>query len=105
MIGTPTGFRKTFLTKFNTTVVRVNTIVEFHASQVMLIAALKMHNLTKNILPKHIEYGQNVPAITNIFQHHVLTIGSFAGFDYIPMIFQANAHDNFTANIFTSFQS
>src|ERR1700730_13597541 len=104
MISSPLRFRKSFLSKFNSAIVRYFSIVEFHSAQIMLIASLQMDQLTKHVLSYHVQYCHYVPAVTNILQHHQLAICALAGSHYIPMIIQRNAQYYFGPHILARFE-
>src|SRR5664279_2616096 len=85
MVGSPAGFRKSFLAKFHTAVVWCFAIIEFDTAQVMLVSALHVNEFAKKTLTHHLQYGHHISPVTDIFHHHHL--GALCGccIHYIPV--------------------
>src|SRR3546814_10179998 len=45
--------------------------IELHGAKVMLIAALQMHDLAEQPLAHHVEHGEDVAPVADIFEQHV----------------------------------
>src|SRR5689334_7120911 len=91
VMRSPFGFRPGLISYLAAGAAGSGAAVEFHFAQIVLVTALQMHDLAKQSLAHHIEYGHYVAAITNILQHHHVRLVSLRGTHHFPMIFERDA--------------
>src|ERR1700691_4633396 len=100
MFGAPAGFGKGLVTEFAADTAVVLSVVEFYSPEVMLVTALEVDDLAEQSLLHHVEYGQHIAPIADVFQHHDVGVMVFRGFDDIPMVLQGDAEDDFGGYVF-----
>jgi hypothetical protein len=100
MFRAPAGFGEGFLAELAADAAVVLAVVEFYSPEVMLIAALEMDDLAEQPLLYHVEHGEDVAAVADIFQHHHMGIVFLGGFDDVPMVLEGDAEDHFRGDVF-----
>src|SRR5579859_2775093 len=70
VLGAPLRFGKSLFSKLGAVAIGTFAVVEFHFAQIMLVAALQVDELAKDVLTNHIQYGHDITPVTIILQHH-----------------------------------
>src|SRR3546814_11729078 len=91
VIRPPTRLRPTFLAELGAAAIGLarHARIELHGAKVMLIAALQMHDLAEQPLAHHVEHGEDVAPVADIFEPHVGSAGGELGAPHVTGIVQS----------------